>query len=225
MKVAIFGGSFNPIQKGHTRLANHLVKENIVDMVLMMPCYKSLYNKELASGEHRLKMIELADRLPHVQPFDWEIRNKIEGLGPYEIMKMLKSDIDKNTIGLEKGENGKPVLFYREFICRMPERVPGDDELYFVMGLDNSQKIKKWPNGQNIVKEFNFIVVPRIGTNTEDIWFMDPPNIWLGKYEADNISSTTAKQLLASHTSTKEVLDPAVYDYIIEQNLYKGETP
>lgn len=194
MKVAIFGGSFNPWTEGHSRLANYIVQNNVVDFLLAMPCYRSLYNKGLEPGEHRLKMIELAKCDSRVQPLDWEIKNKIEGRTTYDIMSELKREFE-----------GK--------------------ELYFVMGLDNSQKIKKWPNGENIIKEFNFIVVPRIGTNTEDIWFMDKPHVWLGNYVADEISSTNAKRMIASHTPTKEVLDPAVYDYIIEQNLYKGETP
>lgn len=193
MKIGIAGGSFNPIQKGHTRLANHLVKEGIVDMVLMMPCYKSLYNKEVLDGETRLKMIELANRLPQVQPFDWEIRNKIEGIGTYDVMKMIEKEFP-------------------------------NDELYFIIGLDNSQKVKTWLNGDRITKEFKFIVVPRRGTNTEDIWFMEPPHIFVNYYEADEISSTAAKEILGRGANPKEMLDSAVYDYIIQHNLYK-DTP
>lgn len=191
MKIGIAGGSFNPIQKGHTRLANHLVKEGIVDMVLMMPCYKSLYNKEVLDGETRLKMIELANRLPQVQPFDWEIRNKIEGIGTYDVMKMIEKEFP-------------------------------NDELYFIIGLDNSQKVKTWLNGDRITKEFKFIVVPRRGTNTEDIWFMEPPHIFVNYYEADEISSTAAKEILGRGANPKEMLDEAVYNYIMEHNLYKG---
>lgn len=191
MKIGIAGGSFNPIQKGHTRLANHLVKEGIVDMVLMMPCYKSLYNKEVLDGETRLKMIELANRLPQVQPFDWEIRNKIEGIGTYDVMKMIEKEFP-------------------------------DDELYFIIGLDNSQKVKTWLNGDRITKEFKFIVVPRRGTNTEDIWFMEPPHIFVNCYETDEISSTAAKEILGRGANPKEMLDSTVYNYIMEHNLYKG---
>jgi nicotinate-nucleotide adenylyltransferase len=194
MKIAIFGGSFNPITKGHTRLANHIVSNNVVDKVLIMPCYKSLYNKGLESGEDRLKMIELANRVNGVEPFDWEIANKIEDQGTYDIMKQLEA-------------------FFP------------NDELYFVIGLDNSQKIKSWIKGDRITKEFKFVIVPRVGTNTTDIWFMEPPHIFLSGYEADDISSTSVKQILAQEANPKEMLDEAVYDYIIQKSLYKGATP
>lgn len=190
MKIAICGGSFNPITKGHTRIANYIISKGIVDKVLIMPCYKSLYNKSLESGYHRIKMIELANKMSGVEPFDWEIVNKIEGQGTYDIMKQL-------------------------------EKYFMNDELYFVMGLDNSQKVKKWIKGIIITNEFKFIVVPRVGTQIEDSWFMMPPHIYVKDYTEDAISSTAVKELLHKGVAPKEMLDEAIYRYIIENNLYK----
>jgi len=218
MKIGIFGGSFNPIQKGHTRLANYIVSSGVVDMVLMMPCYKSLYNKELLDGETRLKMIELADRLPHVQPFDWEIKNKIDGIGTYDIMKMLEGYFENRSIGLIK-EDDKLKLYDREIIGSFGPRLP--DEIYFIIGLDNSQKVKSWLNGDKIIKELKFIVVPRNGVNTSDIWFMEPPHIWLGSYEGDDVSSSGVKELLRNGGDLEHHLDKEVKDYIITNQLYK----
>jgi nicotinate-nucleotide adenylyltransferase len=188
--LGVFGGSFNPVTKGHTRLANHIAESGVVDRVYMMPCYKSLYNKELTSGEDRLKMIALAEKHPNVLPLDWEIKNKIEGRGTYEIMKMLEADFP-------------------------------NDELYFIIGLDNSQKVKSWLNGDKIIKELKFIVVPRLGTNTSDIWFMDAPHIWLNTYEADDVSSSNTKKLLKNGGDLDKHLDNLVKDYIITNQLYK----
>ena len=190
MKIGIFGGSFNPVQKGHTRLANYIASSGVVDHVYMMPCYKSLYNKGLVDGWHRLQMLEIADRLPNVQPFYWEIKNKIEGQGTYEIMKRLEGEFQ-------------------------------DVELYFIVGLDNSQKVKSWLNGDKIINELKFIVVPRNGVNTTDVWFMNPPHIWLNNYEGDDISSTSVKELLKNGGDLSNHLDKRVEDYIIANNLYK----
>lgn len=190
MKIGVFGGSFNPPTKGHTRLANHIAESGVVDRVYMMPCYKSLYNKELASGEDRLKMLVMADKHPNVLPFDWEIKNKIENKGTYEIMKMLEADFP-------------------------------NDELYFIIGLDNSQKVRTWRNGDKIIDELKFIVVPRFGTNTQDIWFMNPPHIWLSSYEADDISSSGVKEILKNGGDLDQHLDNMVKDYIITNGLYK----
>ena len=188
LKIAVFGGAHNPITKGHIRLANYIVDYKVADMVFIMPCYKSLYNKELVEGSHRLEMIKLAEKNPNVVAFDWEIKNKIENKGTYEIMKMLE----------------KYFLF----------------DLYFVIGLDNSQKVRKWLNGDKILNELKFIVVPRSNFEASDKWFLEPPHIYLENYSPDAISSTLAKELLATKKDTSSCLDEKVSKYIADNNLY-----
>lgn len=60
MKVALFGGSFNPIHKGHMQIVNELLAKHIVDQVWLIPCGNHAFDKKLASGEVRMKMISLA---------------------------------------------------------------------------------------------------------------------------------------------------------------------
>jgi nicotinate (nicotinamide) nucleotide adenylyltransferase len=191
MKIAIFGGSFNPVHRGHTELAKYIIENGVADQVLMMPCYKSLYNKGLESGEHRLNMIGVATIYSlGVEAFDWEIKNKIDGPGTYQIMQMLKQEFP-------------------------------NDELFFVIGLDNSQKVRKWKNGDKIVDDMKFIVVPRKGIEVTDNWFTKPPHIYLDKYEPIDISSTAVKNLLKNCTDTTNHLDSGVGAYILKHNLYK----
>jgi len=190
MKVGIFGGSFNPPTIAHLRLANYIVENNIVDEVLIMPCYKSLYLKGLEDGYKRLDMIAVSAHHPRVKPFDWEIKNKIDGPGTYKIMKMLHEEFPFG-------------------------------ELYFITGLDNSQKVRTWKNGDKIIDSMKFIIVPRSGIEVTDKWFLNPPHIYLDKYESDDISSTKVKQLLKDNADTSKLLDKRVKDYIIHNKLYK----
>ena len=60
MKVALFGGSFNPIHNGHLQIAEELLENKIVDEVWLIPCGNHAFDKKLASGEDRMKMISLA---------------------------------------------------------------------------------------------------------------------------------------------------------------------
>ena len=190
MKIAIFGGSFNPVTKGHTRLANYIVENGVADQVLMMPCYKSLYNKGLASGDQRLDMIALSHHHPRVKPYDWEIKNKVDGPGTYQIMQMVGEEF--------------PLA-----------------ELFFVIGLDNSQKVRTWKNGDKIVENMQFIVVPRGGVVVTDRWYMNAPHIFIDKYQPDDISSTCVKQLIKEGKGTENVLDQHVKEYIVVYNLYR----
>jgi len=59
MKVALFGGSFNPIHNGHLQIANELLEKGMEE-VWIIPCGNHAFGKKLESGEHRMKMINLA---------------------------------------------------------------------------------------------------------------------------------------------------------------------
>lgn len=60
MKVALFGGSFNPIHNGHLQIADELLAKKVADQVWIIPCGNHAFNKKLESGEDRMKMISLA---------------------------------------------------------------------------------------------------------------------------------------------------------------------
>ena len=64
MRRAIFGGSFDPVHKGHVSLASELQKALRLDEVIVMPTGISPFKKDMerrpASGEDRLEMCRLA---------------------------------------------------------------------------------------------------------------------------------------------------------------------
>lgn len=57
MKVALFGGSFNPIHNGHLGIAEEAISKNLVDEVWFIPCGNHPFDKELIDGDIRVKMI------------------------------------------------------------------------------------------------------------------------------------------------------------------------
>jgi len=59
-KIAFFGGSFNPIHNGHLKIISKILKDNIADKVLIVPCGNHAFGKELLSGKERLELIRLA---------------------------------------------------------------------------------------------------------------------------------------------------------------------
>ncbi len=61
MKICLFGGSFNPIHKGHIKIANEAIKQLNLDKLIFIPCQKNPFKKDVnyISGENRKKMIEL----------------------------------------------------------------------------------------------------------------------------------------------------------------------
>ena len=68
MKVAIFGGSFNPPHVAHLLAAALVVATHDIDRLLIVPTFQHPFAKELAPFEARVKMCELAmGHLPAVE--------------------------------------------------------------------------------------------------------------------------------------------------------------
>ena len=60
-KIGIFGGTFDPVHKGHIHAAKCFREECGLDLVYVIPNYISnLKNHRSVSSEHRLAMLELA---------------------------------------------------------------------------------------------------------------------------------------------------------------------
>ncbi len=60
LRVAVFGGSFNPPHVAHVLAAVYVLSTEPVDEVLVVPVYRHPFAKELAPYEDRLEMCRLA---------------------------------------------------------------------------------------------------------------------------------------------------------------------
>ena len=60
-RIAIFGGSFNPVTKAHLAIAQFTLNELKLDKLIFVPAYQSPFKKgqNLASGQDRIAMINL----------------------------------------------------------------------------------------------------------------------------------------------------------------------
>lgn len=65
MKIGIFGGSFNPIHKGHIKIAEESIKELNLDKFYFVPAFKSPFKskEKYVDVSHRINMINLVK--PH----------------------------------------------------------------------------------------------------------------------------------------------------------------
>ena len=61
MRIALFGGTFDPVHKGHVNAAKEILRQELVDEVWFIPvCWHAFKeNGKVSSLEHRKKMIEL----------------------------------------------------------------------------------------------------------------------------------------------------------------------
>ena len=62
MKIAVFGGSFDPVHNGHVQLAEAAINELALDLILLMPAYIQPFKRDRRAefSEDRIKMLNLA---------------------------------------------------------------------------------------------------------------------------------------------------------------------
>lgn len=99
------------------------------------------------------------------------------------------------------------------------------DNAYFVLGADNLLHIEMWIKYPDVVIENKFIVFPRDNINLEKIFLENEilqkhrdNFIILDDFKEINISSTLFRK-----TKNQDYVLPEVYQYILENNLYKED--
>jgi nicotinate-nucleotide adenylyltransferase len=61
--IVVYGGSFNPPHLAHQMACLAVLETEVVDRVLMVPCFRHAFGKPLAPYEDRLEMCRLAAAL------------------------------------------------------------------------------------------------------------------------------------------------------------------
>ena len=191
MRIGIYGGSFNPIHKGHTNLAQSLAAQKLVDEVwlLVSPLnpLKQASTADIAAYHHRLTMAQLAtEGMEGIRVSDFESRLPIPS---YMV----------NTLGA------------------LREAYP-DHEFSLVIGADNWQDFPRWYEHEQILSEYNVLVYRRPGCEIDEEAL--PPSVRMVTTPLFDISSTQLRHAVQQGTLTDEWVDSKVAEYIMENHLY-----
>lgn len=123
MRIAVFGGTFNPIHIGHVNVIRSVLKELKPDKLILMPTHIPPHKNacDLASDEHRLEMCRLtAAEFASVTVDDYELQNSGRSY-TVSTMEHLRQIYPK-------------------------------DELYFVMGSDMTKTFLTWYQPKRITE-------------------------------------------------------------------------
>jgi len=206
-RMAVFGGSFNPIHNGHLFLAGNLLRENLADEVLFIPAGQQPHKpaEALAPAEQRLAMLHAA-----LDPFtafgisDIEIRRAPEPAYTFDTMETLH--------------------------MAFPEH-----DLIFVMGADCLAELHTWHRATELVTHQEFIIHPRPGVDLTSLATLvgrfgtlggrklrgailrDPPLL--------PVSASQIRDLCAQGKSLAGLVPEAVIAFIQKQELYGHPKP
>ncbi len=134
MRTAYYGGSFDPLHRGHLAIAEALVQQFSLDRFVFIPAFH-------APHKLRLKPTSAYDRYA---------------------MLCLATDHDPNLF-VSRIEIEAPERPYSiETLTRLKSEMPNDD-IFFVMGADSWMDIRTWREWENVLNITDHIVVTRPG--------------------------------------------------------------
>lgn len=196
LRLAVFGGTFDPIHHGHLRMAEEARDRLGFDRVLFVPNNVSPFKTRHAvtTGTVRAEMLEaaVADN-----PAFAVSRFEIEREGPSYTVETLRylSAAHPNT------------------------------ELYFLTGTDAVRDLPKWHQPEEVLRLARFAVMTRPGVNARDVlnalpdpWerritFIEMPGL--------DISATDLRARVATGRSIRYLLPPSVEAIISVRGLYR----
>ncbi len=189
-RVGIGGGVFDPVHYGHLFLFNECIQQLKLDKVLLAPTFRAVHK------EH-------------------------EGLAQYEhrreMIKLVCESNDRFELSEIEKETGGPS-YTIDTIRTLKARIPGVS-WYFIVGLDNLEKMEDWHEPDEIVKEARVIVgtrpVESVSVNArfkDRVDFIDIPRL--------EISSTDIRERVRSGRSIRYLVPREIERYIAEHGLY-----
>jgi nicotinate-nucleotide adenylyltransferase len=199
MKTGVFGGTFNPVHKGHIMLAEYCMDSVGLGRIIMIPTAVPPHkiSNNLASENDRLNMCKLACRGKE---------------------NFFVSDI-------EIKRQGKSYTY--ETLTQLKEIYP-DDHLYTIMGADMFLTLDRWKNPEIIFEKSSIITIPRDEENKHELEnFYNKVLKAMGANSVIlpnpvmSVSSTFIRENLDNFNLISDMLDKGVYDYIIKNNLYR----
>lgn len=215
MKLAVLGGSFNPIHLGHLALAAAVQKELEYSKIAIIPAFISPFKQQFThspqyvSPKDRVHMIELAiSTIPYLYCERYEIDK--QGVS-YTI----------DTINYLYKKFSKPNEISKE---------PLDGKIGLIIGDDLAESFPHWRGSSEIMQKADIIIgtrntIPEMQKNeTSSVNYASRPLYSYPCTELKNtvlaISSTAIRNAVKAGTEFKHFLPFSVYNYIGKKGLY-----
>lgn len=195
MRIGLFGGTFNPIHKGHIRIAKFATTKfnlnKVFFIVANIPPHKSEEN--IVDSNHRFNMVKYAiNNMKKFYISDFEILRKGISYSYYTI---------------------------QYFIGKFPNA-----NLFYIIGEDELKILPQWYRINEIMRLIDFIVISRSDTTVwkEGLGYnsQNSPKIHRVKIKLINISSTYIRRFIWRKKRIWKMLPKAVVVYIKNHLLY-----
>jgi nicotinate-nucleotide adenylyltransferase len=219
-RIALFGGTFDPIHSGHVAVAHAAERRFHLDCVYFIPSSRPPHKAtaELCAYEHRFAMVALAcSAHPRFVPSLAEASmNGASGQIFYSI----------DTVRHFRQEFNRP-----------------SDRIFFMMGADSFLDLHAWKDYDQLLQLCDFVVANRPGFRIERLREVIPPSllspsqanekrdsrviplrdtaVYLLETVASHVSATDVRQRIEQGRPVRGLVPPRVEEYITKQALYR----
>ncbi len=248
MNIGIFGGSFDPIHRGHLTLAQAAASRYSLRQVLFVPANVPPHKQKqpLTAFIHRYAMVALATQ---------DDKRWVPSL--LEAPEFVTTHVGTAAPSRSSGQaHGRPaersyaaVNYSIDTVRRLKQTLKKSDRLFFLIGMDAFRDVAKWREARALLGECDYIVASRPGYSLRDVAESLPeglrppaavtrpfhkqpakgdlvlPGVTLHLLEGVNqsASATAIRAAAAAGKPLARWLDPRVADYIRKHGLYRGQ--
>ena len=194
-RVALLGGTFNPVHIGHLYIAEVVLAAGNFDRVLFVPTHLPAHKPadELVSSNHRMRMVQQAiDHQPRFAVSDVELRRP----GTSYTIDTLRDLRRHNLV----------------------QSIPG-----LVLGDDLIAEYRTWRQHEQLAAEVSFLVARRLPSRDAHAAArsaFDYPHLVLDNAVLD-VSSTLLRGRVRRGQVVRHLVPDAVLDYINRNRLYR----
>lgn len=214
-RIALYGGSFDPVHSGHIKVAKRVSEFFEIDLVLFIPAQMAPHKlgSKVTAAVHRYAMLALATQ--------------------------NDPDLLVSTYELNGPDRRYTVDTVRHF-----QQVLGNTaELFFVMGADSWEEINTWRDWERLLTMVNHIVVTRPGYDIDSAKIgpevarrladlrgrtlnhepLSEPRIFLTDLVMADVSATEIREAVAEarFEQLSALVPETVADYITKYRLYR----
>jgi nicotinate-nucleotide adenylyltransferase len=215
MRVAFFGGTFDPIHRGHLRLASATADAFALDRVLFVPVGNQPLKPgpTVASYADRLQMARLACNPALLQP---TTNNQQPATDP----RFAVSTLDAPR------PDGSPN-YTVDSLAALARELPSAS-LFVLTGADSFLDLRRWRSPDRLLELAEWIVVSRPEFPLSEVQ-LEPlaltpaqrARVHLLATVHEEVSATALRRRLQAGDPCPGLLPPAVADYIQSHGLYR----
>jgi nicotinate-nucleotide adenylyltransferase len=245
MNIGLFGGSFDPIHRGHLALAKAAASRYSLRQVLFVPAnvppHKQL--QPLTAFIHRYAMAALA-----TQDERAFVASLLEAPA-WATAAPLESAKAKGAARPPGAAVSMQANYSIDTVRLVKKTLKKSDRLFFLIGVDAFRDIAKWRESRALLAECDFIVASRPGFSLRDVAESLPedlrppaaitrpfhkqpatgdlilPGVTVHLLEGvhHTVSATAIREAAAAGKPLTRWLDARVADYVRKNGLYRGK--